>query len=66
MFDTNKNNDKSVGGLGRYFYSIYDDKALGEKVNNLDGKKPEKEAVFIRRQFYSIFNDHVESKNLTK
>ena len=65
-FKKSKNDNSARKGLGRDFYSIFDDKAVHEKTNTEDTPTDEKEAASLGRLFYSIFNDSVESKNLTK
>lgn len=61
-----KNNNSVRKGLGRDFYSIFDEKTVHEKANTEDTQTDEREAASLGRLFYSIFYDSVESKKLTK
>lgn len=62
----NQNNNSERKSLGRDFFSIFDDKVLSEKLDEMKGEKKESESESLGRLFYSIFNDSVESKKLTR
>ena len=61
-----QNNNSERKSLGRDSFSIFDDKVLSEKSDEVKGGKTESESESLGRLFYSIFNDSVESKKITK
>lgn len=65
-FKKSKNDNSVRKGLGRDFYSIFDDKTVYKKTNTEDKPTDERETVSLGLLFYNIFNDSVKSKNLTK